>query len=149
MLGRKVVFAAALVGVALLGSSALGGNGSCSAAPPSISIYEGTVNGKPALCVELTDPDGAADLLGYGFDYVLSDGTVYSRPLAITLWVYGKKGMVSSSVTNGKLLCFTKLPGNVVALKAKGTDRAFNVATAVANVPSSITAGNPTFGVKR
>src|SRR5688572_29686687 len=147
MVGRKLVLAAALSSLALLGSSALGGN--CSSAPPAIVMYEGTVNGKPALCVELTDPDGAADLLGYGFDYVLSDGTVYSKPLAIFLWVYGKKGLASSSVTNGKLLCFTKLPGNVVALKARGTDKAFNVATTVGNVPPSITAGNPTFGVKR
>ncbi|MSR47177.1 MAG: hypothetical protein EXS13_08940 [Planctomycetes bacterium] len=148
MFGHKILTAAALIGVASIGSVARGDHDDSNVAPV-VSISEGTIGGKAALCVQVTDADGAADILGTGFEYTLSNGQVYSSPLRILLWVIGKKGMVTSNIDGGKQICFTKLPGNVVSLRATGIDTQFHFVSASASVPPAITAGNATFGIKR
>lgn len=146
MIGRKILSAATLLGLATLGAAAKGDSGAENS-PPSVTLSETTVGGKPALCVDVVDPDGAADLLSFGFEYTLDTGIVYKNTLAITLWVYGKKGMSSSDIEDGKRVCFTKLPGNVVSLKVTAMDFDWHQVIASAAVPSSITAGQPKFGV--
>lgn len=146
--GTKILAGAALFGLALLGASARGdddGPGS----PPAVSSFESTVGGKPALCFDVVDADGAGDLLGYGYQYTLADGSVFGNPLAITLWVVGKQGLVASDLADGKRVCFTKLPGNVVSVQVTATDRELHTASASASAPASLTAGHPTFGVPK
>lgn len=146
MIGRKLLSLATLVGLGSIGAAARGDDGTPNA-PPTISIVQGTSGGKPALCVSVVDPDGAEDLLGLGYEYTLDNGQIFGNPLSITLWVAGKKGMTATNIEGGKQICFTKLPGNVVSLKVTATDSEFQQVSASGAVPTTITAGNPKFGV--
>ncbi len=148
MIGQKILAAATLIGLGSLGAAARGDEGAPNL-PPTVSISEGTSGGKPALCVDIVDPDGAGDLLGFSYEYTLDTGVVYANPLGITLWVVGKKGLAASDISGGKRVCFTKLPANVKTLKVTATDSEFQQVSAAATVPSSITAGNPKFGIVR
>lgn len=148
MIGSRILAAATPIGLGSIGAVARGDDDPPNL-PPTVAISEGTSGGKPALCVDVVDPDGAGDLLGFGYEYTLDTGAVFGNPLAITLWVVGKKGLTASDITGGKRICFTKLPGNVASIKVTATDRDLQQVGASAAVPSSLTAGNPKFGVVR
>jgi hypothetical protein len=148
MIGRKILAAATLIGLGSLGAAARGDEGAPNL-PPTVSISEGVSGGKPALCIDVVDPDGASDLLGFAYEYTLDTGAIYSNSLGITLWVVGKKGLTAGDIEGGKRICITKLPGNVKTLKVTATDSELQQVSASATVPAAITAGNPKFGVVR
>lgn len=148
MAGCKLGSIALFAGLALLGPTASAFD-DVPNVPPTVSMAEGTVNGKPALCATITDADGEGDLLGYGFEYTMDDGTIYKNPLLITIYFIVKRGLTVTSVTDGKQICFTKLPGNCKSVRVIGTDSEFQVGSGSATVPAAVRAGNPKFGVKR
>ncbi len=147
MTGKKILSAVTTLGLLSLGAAARGDDDTPNS-PPTVTASSTTVNGKPALCFNIVDPDGAADLLGYSYEYTVDGNVIFKNPLQITLWLVGKKGLSSSDVTNGKQLCFTKMPGNATSLKVTATDSEFHQVSASIAVPTALAAGNPRFGPK-
>lgn len=148
MSGRTIWSALALALLAALAPTARGGDDGPNT-PPSVAMGVGTWNGKTALYATVTDVDGASDLKGIGFDFLMDDGSTYKNPLAILLYFTFRKGLAWETVSDGKRIWFTKLPGNCASVKAVGTDSDLAVGSAVHTVPAEVRAGNPKFGVKR
>jgi hypothetical protein len=148
MNGRTIGSALALAGLAAFAPLANGFD-DVPNTPPSVTMGVGTWNGKTALYATVTDADGASDLKGIGFDFLMDDGTTYRNPLAIMLYFTFRKGIAWETVGDGKRVWFTKLPGNCASLKAVGTDSELAIGSAVHAVPAEVRAGNPKFGVKR
>lgn len=148
MHGMKLLSAALVAGLAVWGASARAGS-SCANTPPAVAFSTGSYNGLPALLCDITDADGAADLLGQGYTWIMSDGKAYPNLLQLTLVLNAKKKIATSTLPNGKRIAFTQLPGDLREVRVTATDKRFQMTTASATVPPEVSAGQPPFVKKK
>lgn len=120
------------------------GDAASSNSPPTITFVHDTAGGMPALSIDVVDPDGAGDILGIGYSYVLDDGSTYQHGTSLTLYMIAKHHLTVSDVPNGKHVSFTQVPNGIAKITAVVIDKCMHTYSATGDVPSDVKSSTTT-----
>jgi hypothetical protein len=112
--------------------------------PPTITFVHDSAGGLPAISADVVDPDGASDILGIGYTYVLDDGSNYLQSTQLTFFMVGKHRLSVHDVQNGKHVSFTQVPNGISKITFTVIDKCLHTYVATVDVPADVKSNSPT-----
>ena len=104
--------------------------------PPTITSGTTTnPSGVAGVYFDVVDPDGAADITGISYGYLMANGTAHANPLQITLYMIKNKLITVSDITNGKRVTLYNPPKDVAKIKTTAFDSEFMSASLTVDAP--------------
>lgn len=140
MSGRRIWSAAtALVAATIALAPASSGDEPGNHAPVVTVVQAGNPG---SAIFDVTDADGAADILGISYGFTSNRGTI-SSPLGITLTLIKRGAIKVTDIAGGKRVTINAVPPGITKVSAIAFDSCFTSASATTNAPPAYSRGKP------